>query len=438
MNRRDVRMNPYKQSIPNNNFTDFPHEHEHSLDNRYGQRTYDPGFTISPSVRPGYNPDPNFTISPDPGNYRKRPATNNGMLQQLKYAGGGEVVPCNTAGVTKTPQGCFCPEGTGYDRSKSACIAMKEYQASQTAQTEKDCKIYGQTFNPSTGQCECGPGKEVDPVKKICVTAGSLDKLKAPMTMNDIYSGRGNKGKGLWNAGLEVGKNDWNLGSTFSLDKNTNGKLGSPMFGLYGNSTSLFGGRGGINGALNYQSGNTFGGNLGASIPLSKKNPYSQLSVYGAYDQNLSNGAATKNMEGNDNYMRTSSSGNNQNFSGGIGYNTVTPSGLKIKAGVTYNPNKQYGGRSYEAGGININPANKGKFTKSASAAGMGTQEFAQHVLSNKDRYNATQVKRANFAKNAASWKHQQGGIVAGQEMDVTPEQLQMLQQGGYQFEIMR
>jgi hypothetical protein len=371
--------------------------------------------------------------------YHEYQHTFDGMPQQLKYAGGGEVVPCNTAGVTKTPQGCFCPEGTGYDRSQSACIAMKEYQASQTAQTEKDCEIYGQTFNPSTGQCECGPGKEVDPVKKICVTAGSLNKLKAPMTMNDIYSGRGNKGKGLWNAGFEVGKNDWNLGSTFSLDKNGSGNLGSPTFGLYGNSSSLFGGRGGLNGALNYQSGNTFGGNLGASIPLSKKNPYSQLSVFGAYNQNLNpNATSAENMEGNDNYMRTSSSGNNQNFSGGIGYNTVTPGGLKIKAGVTYNPNKQYGGRSYEAGGIHINPANKGKFTKSASAAGMGTQEFAQHVLSNKDRYNATQVKRANFAKNAAGWKHQQGGIVAGQEMDVTPEQLQMLQQGGYQFEIMR
>ena len=439
-----IRMNPSKQRIPNNNnYTNFPHEYEHSLDNRYNQRTYDPGFTITPSVRPGYNPDPNFTISPAPSNYKKRSATNNGMLQPLgNFAGGGEVVPCNTAGVVKTPQGCFCPEGTGYDRSQSACIAMKEYQASQTAQTEKECEIYGQTFNPATNQCECGPGKEVDPVKKICVTAGSLDKLRTPMTMDDIYSGRGNKGKGLWNAGLEVGKNDWNLGSTFSLNKNANGRLGSPTFGLYGNSSSLFGGRGGLNGALNYQSGNTFGGNLGASIPLSKKNPYSQLSVFGAYDQNLNpNAASADNMQDEDqNFMRTNSGAgaSRQNFSGGIGYNTVTPSGLKIKAGVTYNPNRAYGGAAYAKGGININPANKGKFTKSANAARMGTQEFAQHVLSNKDRYGATQVKRANFAKNAAGWNHQQGGIVAGQEMDVTPEQLQMLQQGGYQFEIMR
>lgn len=51
--------------------------------------------------------------------------------------------------------------------------------------------------------------------------------------------------------------------------------------------------------------------------------------------------------------------------------------------------------------------------------------------------YSPTQVKRANFARNAASWKHQQGGLVAGQEMEVTPEQLQMLKDGGYQFQIM-
>jgi hypothetical protein len=60
--------------------------------------------------------------------------------------------------------------------------------------------------------------------------------------------------------------------------------------------------------------------------------------------------------------------------------------------------------------GIHINPANKGKFTASANAAGMGVQEFASHVLANKDDYSSTQVKRANFAHNAAGWKHAMGG----------------------------
>lgn len=50
-------------------------------------------------------------------------------------------------------------------------------------------------------------------------------------------------------------------------------------------------------------------------------------------------------------------------------------------------------------GGIHINPKNKGKFTASAKRAGMGVQEFARHVLANKDKYSTTQIKRAAFAK---------------------------------------
>lgn len=68
---------------------------------------------------------------------------------------------------------------------------------------------------------------------------------------------------------------------------------------------------------------------------------------------------------------------------------------------------------SYQSGGdIHINPKNKGKFTASASRAGMGVQEFASHVLANKEDYSSTQVKRANFAKNASHWKHQTGGPI--------------------------
>ena len=88
-------------------------------------------------------------------------------------------------------------------------------------------------------------------------------------------------------------------------------------------------------------------------------------------------------------------------------------------------------------GGIHINPANKGKFTASAERAGMGVQEFASQVLANKEDYSSTQVKRANFARNAAGWNKANGGPVTGQEMDVTPEELEMLRQQGYQFEIL-
>ena len=63
-------------------------------------------------------------------------------------------------------------------------------------------------------------------------------------------------------------------------------------------------------------------------------------------------------------------------------------------------------------GGIHIKPENRGKFTASANRAGMGVQEFAGHVLANKEDYSSTQVKRANFARNASKWKHGNGGYM--------------------------
>lgn len=55
--------------------------------------------------------------------------------------------------------------------------------------------------------------------------------------------------------------------------------------------------------------------------------------------------------------------------------------------------------------GIHIKKKNRGKFTASANKAGESVQEHASSVLSNP---NATplQKKRANFARNAAKWKH--------------------------------
>jgi hypothetical protein len=66
----------------------------------------------------------------------------------------------------------------------------------------------------------------------------------------------------------------------------------------------------------------------------------------------------------------------------------------------------------FKKGGIYIDPKNKGKFTRSAKRAGMSVQEFAKHVLANKDKYSTTQVKRANFARNAKKFKHEDGGPI--------------------------
>ena len=66
-------------------------------------------------------------------------------------------------------------------------------------------------------------------------------------------------------------------------------------------------------------------------------------------------------------------------------------------------------------GGIHIKKKNRGKFTKSAKRAGMGVQEYARHILANKDKYSSTLVKRANFARNAKKFKHEDGGVLFAQ-----------------------
>lgn len=70
-------------------------------------------------------------------------------------------------------------------------------------------------------------------------------------------------------------------------------------------------------------------------------------------------------------------------------------------------------------GSIHIKPENRGKFTASAKRAGMGVQEFASHVLANKEDYSSTQVKRANFARNAAKWGEDGLSMEQGNQMNI-------------------
>lgn len=93
------------------------------------------------------------------------------------------------------------------------------------------------------------------------------------------------------------------------------------------------------------------------------------------------------------------------------------------------------GGQKYEKGGIYINPANKGKFTKQAQAAGMGVQEFARKVLDNKENYSPTTVKRANFAHVFGGRNYQNGGYIINEEYELSDEEIQDLINKGYKVE---
>ena len=55
--------------------------------------------------------------------------------------------------------------------------------------------------------------------------------------------------------------------------------------------------------------------------------------------------------------------------------------------------------------GIHIKKANRGKFTAMAKKAGKSVQGEATSVLNNPNA-SPQAKKRANFAKNAAKWKH--------------------------------
>lgn len=55
---------------------------------------------------------------------------------------------------------------------------------------------------------------------------------------------------------------------------------------------------------------------------------------------------------------------------------------------------------------MKINPKNRGKFTAKAKASGMSVQEKAKAVLAPGSNASPETKKQANFARNAAKWKH--------------------------------
>ena len=55
---------------------------------------------------------------------------------------------------------------------------------------------------------------------------------------------------------------------------------------------------------------------------------------------------------------------------------------------------------------IRIKPSKRGTFIKAAKQHGMSVQGFANRVLRNPSKYSAAMRKKANFAHNAAGWKH--------------------------------
>lgn len=116
--------------------------------------------------------------------------------------------------------------------------------------------------------------------------------------------------------------------------------------------------------------------------------------------------------EAND-YIANYADGGNTG-TGILGNMTFNPQPWKYVAGGQLGP---YPSPSYKTdlsefkkGGIYIKPEKRGTFTAAATKHGMGVQEFARKVMANKENYSPAMVKKANFARNAAKWKHAYGG----------------------------
>lgn len=99
-----------------------------------------------------------------------------------------------------------------------------------------------------------------------------------------------------------------------------------------------------------------------------------------------------------------------------------------------------FGGPLFKEGGIMIKKENRGKFTESANRANMGVQEYARHILANKEDYSPTLIKRANFARNAAKWNAFGGDLnnnySTGDIIEVSEEQANQLRRAGYEFRV--
>lgn len=55
---------------------------------------------------------------------------------------------------------------------------------------------------------------------------------------------------------------------------------------------------------------------------------------------------------------------------------------------------------------LQIKKSKRGTFKAAAKKAGMGVQEYTNKVLKKGSKASPAMKKKANFARNAAKWKH--------------------------------
>lgn len=183
------------------------------------------------------------------------------------------------------------------------------------------------------------------------------------------------------------------------------------------NSKGSYVGRALMNTASGAGAGMSAGGPWGA---LAGAGAGTLSSIFGSLAANRKAKRETKKINNliNENNIKqdlvTSNAVNNQRMNDSL-FGNIAADGGPIN--MQYSGTNSPFGNRFDNGGINIKESNKGKFTALANTHGMTPLQMANHIFANKNNYSSTQIKRANFVRNAAKW-HAEGGNLDSQFSD--------------------
>ena len=269
-----------------------------------------------------------------------------------------------------------------------------------------------------------GHGILGDPTK---INIGAISSMKTPK-IGGIGGGMGDLASGI---GTAVGKIGGSLigGGLQSGAGSAISNIGGAAAGIVGKFNPVAGAIvGAASGVLGGLTNRLFGSKLNEeNIATLKKNidktqntnfggsyddinnQYLQSSSIGAFDNSYigKDGVFSHKARNLANELRLQSQGVND-YQADKYTNAIDTTNQDLFNKSMYNV-AAFGGSLFNNGGIMIKKQNRGKFTESADRAGMGVQEYARHILANKDNYSPTMIKRAVFAHNANNW-HANGG----------------------------
>lgn len=222
--------------------------------------------------------------------------------------------------------------------------------------------------------------------------AGPIGTLGGNLLSGGLSSGLGSTINGLSSIANAIP----GVGAYISGGLGLLGGLTNKMFGAKFNEQNIANVQSGIDAAKSYQLDSNMSLNQLANTIASSNQAMDFTNKYIGTDGWFSNKVAKKAnalREAQDNAFAWQN-----NVQNNAVHNTLVNNNQQLQAQFAY------------GGNIKIKPSKKGTFTAAAKKHNMGVQEFASHVLNNRENYSSAMIKKANFARNAAGWKHAFGG----------------------------